>query len=178
MVVVVVELVVVVGGNVVVVVVVEDDVVVVGGSVVVVVGARVVVVVVGARVVVVVGAAVVVVVGGGVLTVSVNDRGGPPSVKEYKYVPGTALVPIWKLKLNAPALPDLPIAMPGLDLGLMSTFPPVSLVTLTLTELPGSRVADPGLTLVITARAGTTASRTIIATPAAKRALRIRKAPY
>ncbi len=171
MVVVVVELVVVVGGNVVVVVDVVDDVVVVsgGGSVVVVVAARVVVVVVGVRVVVVVGAAVVVVVGGGVLTVSLKDPTLPPSVNEYEYVPGFALVPIWKLNENVGALPDLPTETPG-ALPPIATLPPgMFVVTLTLTELPGARVADPGLTPVMAAHVGTAVRSRAIDRAAPKR---------
>jgi hypothetical protein len=161
-VVVVVELVVVVGGSVVVVtatVVVVELVVVVGGTVVVVVvGARVVVVVVGRRVVVVVAGAVVVVVAGGVLTVRLKNPTLSPSVKEYEYVPGVALVPIWKLNEKVGALPDLPTATPG-ALPLMATVPPGMLVvTLTPTELPGRRVAEPGLTPVIAAHAGSAVS--------------------
>jgi FtsP/CotA-like multicopper oxidase with cupredoxin domain len=156
-------------------VVVVDDVVVVsgGGSVVVVVGARVVVVVVGARVVaVVVGAAVVAVVGGGVLTVSVKGSETlPPSVKEYVYVPGAALVPIWKLNENVGALPDLPTDTPG-ALPLMATFPPgMSVVTLTPTEPPGRRVADWGLTPVIAAHAGDAVTIRVIDRAAPRRTL-------
>lgn len=180
---VVVELVVVDGGNVVVVggaVVVVDDVVVVsgGGSVVVVVGARVVVVVVGARVVVVVvGAAVVVVVAGGVLMIKVKDRTVSPSVKEYGYVPGTALVPIWKLNENVGALPDLPTATLG-ALPPMATLPPgMSVVTLTLTELPGRRVADWGLTPVIAAQAGDAVRSRATDRAAAKRTWPVRETP-
>jgi hypothetical protein len=180
MVVVVVELVV-VGGSVVVAagaVVVVELVVVVGGSVVVVVGARVVVVVVGRRVVVVVaGAAVVVVVAGGALTVSEKKPTLSPSVNEYEYDPGLALVPIWKLKENVGALPDLPTATPG-ALPLMATFPPwMFVVTLTLTELPGARVADPGLTPVIAARRGSTLTSRITARAAPKRALPLCETP-
>jgi hypothetical protein len=180
MVVVVVELVVVVGGSVVVAdgaVVVVELVVVVGGSVVVVVGARVVVVVVGRRVVVVVAGAVVVVVAGGALTVSEKKPTLSPSVNEYEYDPGLALVPIWKLKENVGALPDLPTATPG-ALPLMATFPPrMFVVTLTLTELPGARVADPGLTPVIAARRGSTLTSRITARAAPKRALPLCETP-
>jgi hypothetical protein len=80
-----------------------------------------------------------------------------------------ALVPIWKLNLKVGALPDLPTATPG-ALPLMATLPPgMSVVTLTLTELPGRRVADPGLTPVIAARAGTAVKRMATSRAAAKR---------
>ena len=78
---------------------------------------------------------------------------------------------------NVGALPDLPTDTPG-ALPLMATLPPgMFVVTLTPTELPGARVADPGLTPVIAARAGNTLRSRAIARAAQKRALPVCETP-
>ena len=157
----------VVAGTVVVVVVVEVLVVVV--EVLVVVVARVVVVVgrvvvVVARVVVVAGGAVVVVAGGAVVvvvagatTLTVKEPLPPPASKsETEYDPGAALAATCTLTWHEPGVPgQLPLTTVSGD-DAPAPIPPTSLVTVveTVRRSPASTVADPGLTPVIAAFAG------------------------
>jgi hypothetical protein len=87
---------------------------------------------------------VVVVVAGGALTVSVKDPVLAPSVNVYPYVPGDAV----SNAVNVKVKPLWPTETPG-ALPLASATEPASVVTVTLTPLPGLMLADPGLTEVI-----------------------------
>jgi len=130
--------------------------VVVVGAVVVVVGRVVVVagrVVAGGGVVVVGGGSVVVVVVvvGGSSTASLKDPTLAPSVKLNEYDPGVNVV---NVNLNVGADPPFTTDPPERPEGETATSLR-SVVTLTVTLPPGTIVAEPGLTELISASAGT-----------------------